>query len=258
MADYASLKVPELKKLLAERKLPQTGNKADLVARLQEEDSKPDGDSEAKPAAKDDEITYSDDEGAKPATAAHADAAEAASAAPSAAAPVAAATAAPTDATADAAAPAEGNAVAAEPAEPAAPPPSFVMGLSSTTAEEEAKKRANRAKRFGIEQDDEDFKKRAERTARFGLEDKDVSGLDAALPERPLKRGRGQNQDAHRPGKRQSTDRRGNDRRNGRHGRQGGGGGGGGGNAQARGSRTLLDPAEKAKAEQRAARFAAA
>ncbi|PMB67709.1 Uncharacterized protein C31H12.03c [Beauveria bassiana] len=169
MADYASLKVPELKKLLAERKLPQTGNKADLVARLQEEDSKPDGDSEAKPA----------------------------------------------------------------------------------------KKRANRAKRFGIEQDDEDFKKRAERTARFGLEDKDVSGLDAALPERPLKRGRGQNQDGHRPGKRQSTDRRGNDRRNGRHGRQGGGGGGGG-NAQARGSRTLLDPAEKAKAEQRAARFAAA
>lgn len=49
MADYASLKVPELKKLLAERKLPQTGNKADLVARLQEEDSKPDGDSEVKP-----------------------------------------------------------------------------------------------------------------------------------------------------------------------------------------------------------------
>lgn len=40
MADYSSLKVPELKKLLAERKLPQTGNKADLVARLQEEDGK--------------------------------------------------------------------------------------------------------------------------------------------------------------------------------------------------------------------------
>ncbi|KAK8141054.1 hypothetical protein G3M48_000925 [Beauveria asiatica] len=253
MADYASLKVPELKKLLAERKLPQTGNKADLVARLQEEDSKLDVDSEAKPAAKDDEITYSDDEGAKPATAAPADATEAAPAAP--AAPVPAAAAASTDATADAAAPAKGDAVAAEPAEPAAPPPSFVMGLSSTTAEEEAKKRANRAKRFGIEEDDEDFKKRAERTARFGLEDKDVSSLDAALPERPLKRGRGQNQDGHRPGKRQSTDRRGNDRRNGRHGRQGGGGGG---NAQARGSRTLIDPVEKAKAEQRAARFAAA
>lgn len=41
MADYASMKVPELKKLLAERKLAQTGNKADLIARLQEADSKP-------------------------------------------------------------------------------------------------------------------------------------------------------------------------------------------------------------------------
>ncbi|OAQ98917.1 hypothetical protein LLEC1_03184 [Akanthomyces lecanii] len=49
MADYASMKVPELKKLLAERKLAQTGNKADLIARLQEEDEKPAGDAEAKP-----------------------------------------------------------------------------------------------------------------------------------------------------------------------------------------------------------------
>lgn len=38
MTDYASLKVPDLKKLLTERSLPQTGNKADLVARLQEND----------------------------------------------------------------------------------------------------------------------------------------------------------------------------------------------------------------------------
>lgn len=40
MSDYASLKVPELKKLLAEKKLSQTGNKADLIARLQEADKK--------------------------------------------------------------------------------------------------------------------------------------------------------------------------------------------------------------------------
>lgn len=38
MADYASLKVPDLKKLLSERSLPQSGNKADLIARLQEND----------------------------------------------------------------------------------------------------------------------------------------------------------------------------------------------------------------------------
>lgn len=49
MSDYASMKVPELKKLLADRKLPQTGNKADLIARLQEEDSKPAGAAEDKP-----------------------------------------------------------------------------------------------------------------------------------------------------------------------------------------------------------------
>lgn len=32
------MKVPELKKLLSERSLPQSGNKADLIARLQEYD----------------------------------------------------------------------------------------------------------------------------------------------------------------------------------------------------------------------------
>jgi SAP domain-containing ribonucleoprotein len=38
MADYSSMKVPELKKLLSERGLPQTGNKADLIGRLQDND----------------------------------------------------------------------------------------------------------------------------------------------------------------------------------------------------------------------------
>jgi len=38
MTEYTSLKVPELKKLLQERGLAATGNKADLVARLQEDD----------------------------------------------------------------------------------------------------------------------------------------------------------------------------------------------------------------------------
>lgn len=36
--DYAASKVPELKKLLNERGLPQGGNKAELIARLQEND----------------------------------------------------------------------------------------------------------------------------------------------------------------------------------------------------------------------------
>jgi SAP domain-containing ribonucleoprotein len=40
MADYSQLKVPDLKKLLQERGLVISGNKADLIARLQEDDSK--------------------------------------------------------------------------------------------------------------------------------------------------------------------------------------------------------------------------
>lgn len=39
--DYTSLKVPDLKKLLGDRSLPISGNKADLIARLQEDDKKP-------------------------------------------------------------------------------------------------------------------------------------------------------------------------------------------------------------------------
>lgn len=38
MTDYTSLKVPELKKLLQEKSLSATGNKADLIARLKEHD----------------------------------------------------------------------------------------------------------------------------------------------------------------------------------------------------------------------------
>jgi SAP domain-containing ribonucleoprotein len=40
MTDYNALKVPELKKLLGDRNLAISGNKADLIARLQEDDKK--------------------------------------------------------------------------------------------------------------------------------------------------------------------------------------------------------------------------
>jgi hypothetical protein len=50
MVEYTSLKVPELKKLLQERGLAATGNKADLVARLQEDDKQNQGpEAEEKP-----------------------------------------------------------------------------------------------------------------------------------------------------------------------------------------------------------------
>lgn len=126
------------------------------------------------------------------------------------------------------------------------------MGLPSTAAEEEAKKRAERAKRFGIDEDVE-AKQRADRAKRFGLDQKEIaSGLDSALPERPLKRGRGRGieGDGTRPGKRQSLDRRG------RHGRGPRTGGNSNESNKEHGSSTLDDASERAKAEKRAARFA--
>lgn len=276
MTDYNALKVPELKAILGQRKLPQTGNKQALIARLQEDDDKAAaGSEEAKPgefflpciplkyrrgykearrtasearvankspseAAKQDEITYSDDEPAasKPATAAEPKPEE----------PAKEEVPAPADADADAAATATAEKTdAAEPAEPAEPAQSYAIGLASTAADEEAKKRAERAKRFGIEED-EDAKKRADRAKRFGLDQNELSSsLDSALPERRLKRGRGRDGD-NRPAKRQSLDGRG---RPGRGPRQGGN--------KERGERAVLDDAaERAKAEKRAARFAAA
>jgi SAP domain-containing ribonucleoprotein len=138
------------------------------------------------------------------------------------------------------------------------------------------------------EENDEDQKK-AERAKRFGVEessadaaDSIVKGLDAALPERrERKRGRGEDAGGNdqRGAKRQSTDgRRGgrnnnNNNNNNRGGRDGGrdggrrdggrrqGGGRDGGRQQqqnggGRKANILNDPAEKAKAEARAKRFA--
>ncbi|KAK8915781.1 hypothetical protein H634G_08010 [Metarhizium anisopliae BRIP 53293] len=238
MTDYNALKVPELKAILGQRKLPQTGNKQALIARLQEDDDKAAaGSEEAKPeTAKQDEITYSDDEPAasKPAAAAE---------------PKPEVPAKEEVAKEEVPAPADADAAAekTDAAEPAEPAQSYAIGLASTAADEEAKKRAERAKRFGIEED-EDAKRRADRAKRFGLDQNELSSsLDSALPERRLKRGRGRDGD-NRPAKRQSLDGRG---RPGRGPRQGGN--------KERGERAVLDDAvEKAKAEKRAARFAAA
>ncbi|CVK97132.1 uncharacterized protein FMAN_11336 [Fusarium mangiferae] len=251
MAEYSSLKVPELKKLLAEKGLPQTGNKADLIARLQENDRT--SETVEKPAEnKEDEISYSDDE---------------APAAPAAAAPVAASEPV-AEVPSTEAAPAEAakpeETTAEKPAEtaeaPAEPEKSYAIGLQSTAADDEAKKRAERAKRFGIEED-EDAKKRADRAKRFGLDEKELATtLDSALPERSRKRGRDRTTEGegNRPGKRQSLDRRngGGGRRRGRGGRDGGRDGGARKDKTSTRSGILDDPTEKAKAEKRAARFA--
>ncbi|KAF0315878.1 sap domain-containing protein [Colletotrichum asianum] len=260
--DYSSLKVPELKKLLQERSLPATGNKLDLVNRLKENDKA----SASAPAAEEDEIDYSDDEPAAPAKAAEASkpAEEAAPAAEPAPAPAPAAEpAAPatTEAAPEAGPAAAETTTEEKPEEAAAPKENFALNLGATDASEEARKRAERAKRFGIvEEDDDDAKKKAERAKRFGADGDaaNTSALDSALPERRPKRGRPERSDEQpgRDSKRQSTDGRG--RRGGRgnrHGRQGGGRQGGGGVEKQRSA--AVDPAEKARMEARAKRFAA-
>ncbi|ENH65231.1 hypothetical protein FOC1_g10005761 [Fusarium oxysporum f. sp. cubense race 1] len=225
MAEYSSLKVPELKKLLAEKGLPQTGNKADLIARLQENDR-------------------TSETAEKPVMTRVAE--------------VPATEAAPAEAAKAEETTAEKPAETAE--APAEPEKSYAIGLQSTAADDEAKKRAERAKRFGIEED-EDAKKRADRAKRFGLDEKELATtLDSALPERSRKRGRDRTTEGegNRPGKRQSLDRRngGGGRRRGRGGRDGGRDGGARKEKTSTRSGILDDPTEKAKAEKRAARFA--
>lgn len=210
---------------------------------------------------KEDEINYSDDEATGAAAASKPEQAKAAEE------PVEEPAEAPAAAEAaeeqeDAAKPAEEEKPAAE-EEAKEPAPSFAIGLTSSTADEELKKRADRAKRFGTELDDETTRL-AERAKRFGINDKELaSGLDAALPERSLKRGRGRNEgDGNRPDKKRSQDRKGpsgNERRSGRNNNnnntktQGGNASG-----KPKFGSIIEDPSERAKAEKRAARFAAA
>lgn len=101
------------------------------------------------------------------------------------------------------------EAVAMEEAKPeAAPKPDFSRGIEQTDAEKEAEKRAARAKRFGLPVETEEQKK-LERAKKFGADAAvDVKGLDEALPERRAKRGRKQGDQAGREAKRQTPDRR--------------------------------------------------
>ena len=131
-----------------------------------------------------------------------------------------------------------------------APKQDFSIGLKQTDAEKEAEKRAARAKRFGITEDEQE-KKKLERAKKFGT-DKEVvvKGLDDALPERRAKRGRDADKQGGRAAKRQTPDRRTE-----------------AAPAKAATAKTATapakkaagrvtdDPAEKAKAEARAKRF---
>jgi SAP domain-containing ribonucleoprotein len=134
----------------------------------------------------------------------------------------------------------------AEAVEPEAPKQDFSIGIGQTDAEKEAEKRAARAKRFGITEDDE-AKRLAERAKKFGLNATEavVKGLDSALPERRAKRGREDKQGG-RNAKRQTPDRRTEPAAKVKTAAA---------PAKKPAGRILDDPAEKAKAEARAKRF---
>ncbi|RDW79002.1 SAP domain-containing protein [Aspergillus mulundensis] len=236
--DYAKKTNAELIEILKSRDLPHTGKKAEMVARLQEDDS-------SKPAAPaqenaDDVIDWEDDEvPAADASTKPADTETETATAPAPPAPAeedikakaeesktgAEAQAEPAQETAETGTVVPSGAeeqAAQQPAEEK-PAPNFSIGLSVTDLEEELKKRKARAEKFGITEDSQaaidDAEKKLERAKRFGTAGEEapsaesVSRLDQALPEKSRKRGRGENDQGGRGGKRRNQNGRNNNQR---------------------------------------------
>ncbi|KAI8937767.1 hypothetical protein NX059_005467 [Plenodomus lindquistii] len=207
MPEYTKMKNADLEALLKERGLPHTGKKAEMVERLQKDDTEKSG---AKPAAgAEDEIDWDDevDETAAAPATTTAPKEEAVTtneetianaggegqppnpqAVPNQVADIDPA------ATDDLSVqpPAEGAAEATtetKPEEPKAPAPDYSIGLAATNLDEEIEKRKKRALKFGTKVEDDEGLKKLERAKKFG-EVGPPQGLDEALPERNRKRGR--------------------------------------------------------------------
>ena len=151
--------------------------------------------------------------------------------------------------------------------------PLFTKNLPPTNPKTEAEKRAARAARFGVQAEDaSDDSKLNKRAERFGLANEQVSALDSALPDRPRKRGRANDEEGGHDGKRQSAGPESNKGQGGGRGQGGQGQRGGrnrfqrrgGGNAprqdndgQRAAKNVVSDPGEQKKREDRAKRFAA-
>ncbi|PYH49187.1 SAP domain-containing protein [Aspergillus saccharolyticus JOP 1030-1] len=221
--DYSKKTNAELVEILKSRSLPHNGKKAEMVARLQEDDNKAADNAKtttegAAPAAADDVIDWEDDE--VPATEAAAKSSTEAGAAAIAAGgkgevanPVAVpnqkldtdpattndlkvesvGAAASAQEKPEAATDAAATATTTEEAEQK-PAPSFAAGLPVTEMEEELKKRKARAEKFGITEESkaaiEAAEKQLERAKRFGTAaiaapttEVGVKRLDEALPE---------------------------------------------------------------------------
>jgi SAP domain-containing ribonucleoprotein len=219
MTDYSKMKNEELSALLKGRKLPHTGKKAEMVERLQKDDSEKPG---AKPAAAatpapattntEDEIDWDDDGDdavAAPATStaeqdevviSNEEIVENAGGEGQAPNPQAVPNqiadidpAQTDDLTVQR--PAEEPSPEAKPEEKKEPTPDYSRGLAATNLDEEIEKRKKRALKFGTKIEDDEGLKMLERAKKFG-EVGPPKGLDEALPERREKRRREGGDDA--------------------------------------------------------------
>ncbi|KAJ5133830.1 hypothetical protein N7526_005195 [Penicillium atrosanguineum] len=226
--DYSKKTNADLVEILKARSLPHTGKKADLVARIQEDDEKTSSAPAAKTDAAEDVIDWDDDVPAeKPSTEAGANAIAAGGKGP-----VANPVAVPNqkldiDPATTEELKVESTGAAAETGEN----PAAAIEVEQKPAAELAKRKA-RAAKFGIVEDEEtavkEAEKQLERAKRFGAgtaestTDVGVKGLDEALPEKSRKRGR--TEQGGRGGKRRDQGRdqnRGNQGNQGNAGRQG-------------------------------------
>ncbi|EMF16290.1 uncharacterized protein SEPMUDRAFT_55466 [Sphaerulina musiva SO2202] len=174
--EYAKKVNSELVALLKERNLPHSGKKADLVKRLEEDDAKQ---ASQKPANNEDEIDFEDDEPAtETAKAATTEAAATAIAAGGQGAVQNPQAVPNQEAAIDPAQTDDLTKQAREEEESA----KFRAGLAERTLDEEIEKRKARRARFGITDDDEELKK-LERAKRFGTTDLvGLVDLNKALP----------------------------------------------------------------------------
>ena len=238
--DYTKKKNAELEELLKARSLPHTGKKAELVARLQQDDAEQAASAAKKPASAstavgdEDQIDWEDDAPAPTAGSAIGSVPTATAAiAAGGQGPVANPTAVPNqaldtdpsktdDLTVNPPASSSGDAAEAGAEKSAAAPPTdFSSGLQASTVDDEIAKRQKRAARFGIQENNEDAMKALARAKKFGTGSEGdkaaVKGLDEALPERAkkergVKRGREEAKDARPAAKRRESGRRENQR----------------------------------------------
>jgi SAP domain-containing ribonucleoprotein len=210
MPEYTKLKNAELEALLKERGLPHTGKKAEMVARLQEDDKKTESEPTAEPSqakpkstSAEDEIDWDDDatapEASKAAPASSENPAQASKSSTASKAKVPAKSQPAKSVESEPSAPAEADDKTATDAPETTEekpkektPVDFSIGLANTTVDEEIEKRRARAKKFGLEEIDplaEEALRRLERAKKFGETD-GPRGLNEALPDRSHKRGR--------------------------------------------------------------------